>query len=153
MGTRPQTLYGLADSPIGLAAWLLDHGDGYTQPAAALTSAVYGHTVNGESSGAMTRDDVLDDITLYWFTNTGVSAARFYWESHFNFLAAADVSVPAAVSVFPRENYRAPRSWTERAYHNLIHYNRLDKGGHFAAWEQPQLFAEEVRAGLRPLRT
>ncbi|MFM0143755.1 epoxide hydrolase family protein [Paraburkholderia sp. RL18-085-BIA-A] len=153
MGTRPQTLYGLADSPIGLAAWLLDHGDGYTQPAAALTSAVYGHTVNGESSGAMTRDDVLDDITLYWFTNTGVSAARFYWESHFNFLAAADVSVPAAVSVFPRENYQAPRSWTERAYHNLIHYNRLDKGGHFAAWEQPQLFAEEVRAGLRPLRT
>ena len=153
MGTRPQTLSGLADSPIGLAAWLLDHGDGYTQPAAALTSAVYGHAVNGESSGAMTRDDVLDDITLYWLTNTGVSAARFYWESHFNFLAAADVSVPAAVSVFPRENYQAPRSWTERAYHNLIHYNRLDKGGHFAAWEQPQLFAEEVRAGLRPLRT
>jgi pimeloyl-ACP methyl ester carboxylesterase len=153
MGTRPQTLYGLADSPVGLAGWLLDHGDGYTQPAAALTSAVFGHSVNGESSGAMTRDDVLDDITLYWLTNTGVSASRFYWESHFNFLAAADVSVPAAVSVFPRENYQAPRSWTERAYHNLIYYNRLDKGGHFAAWEQPQLFAEEVRAGLRSLRT
>ncbi|MPW21888.1 alpha/beta fold hydrolase [Paraburkholderia sp. CNPSo 3157] len=152
MGTRPQTLYGLSDSPIGLAGWLLDHGDGYTQPAAALTSAVFGRTVNGESSGAMTRDDVLDDITLYWLTNTGVSSARFYWESHFNFLAAADVSVPAAVSVFPRENYQAPRSWTERAYHNLIWYNRLDKGGHFAAWEQPQLFADEVRAGLRPLR-
>lgn len=152
MGTRPQTLYGLSDSPIGLAGWLLDHGDGYTQPAAALTSAVFGRTVNGESSGAMTRDDVLDDITLYWLTNTGVSAARFYWESHFNFLAAADASVPAAVSVFPRENYQAPRSWTERAYHNLIYYNRLDKGGHFAAWEQPELFAEEVRAGLRPLR-
>lgn len=153
MGTRPQTLTGLADSPVGLAAWLLDHGDGYTQPAAALTSAVYGRDVNGESSGAMTRNDVLDDITLYWLTNTGVSAARFYWESHFNFLAAADVSVPAAVSVFPRENYQAPRSWTERAYHKLIYYNRLDKGGHFAAWEQPELFAKEVRAGLRPLRT
>ena len=151
-GTRPQTLYGLSDSPIGLAGWLLDHGDGYTQPAAALTSAVYGRASNGESSGAMTRDDVLDDITLYWLTNTGISAARFYWESHINFTAAADVSVPAAVSVFPRENYQAPRSWTERAYHNLIWYNRLDKGGHFAAWEQPDLFAEEVRAGLRPLR-
>jgi len=152
MGTRPQTLYGISDSPIGLAGWLLDHGDGYEQPAAALTSAVFGRAVNGESSGALTLDDVLDDITLYWLTNTGISAARFYWESHFNFLAAADVSVPAAVSVFPRENYQAPRSWTERAYHNLIYYNRLDKGGHFAAWEQPQLFAEEVRAGLRPLR-
>src|ERR1700722_4286934 len=124
MGTRPQTLYGLADSPVGLASWLLDHGDGYVQPAAALTSAVFGHPVNGESAGALTRDDVLDDITLYWLTNTGISAARFYWESHFNFLAAADVSVPAAVSVFPRENYQAPRSWTERAYHNLIYYNR-----------------------------
>ncbi|MEX3686544.1 MULTISPECIES: epoxide hydrolase family protein [Paraburkholderia] len=151
-GTRPQTLYGLSDSPIALASWLLDHGDGYIQPAAALTSAVYGRDVNGESAGAMTRDDVLDDITLYWLTNTGISAARFYWESHFNFLAAADVSVPAAVSVFPRENYQAPRSWTERAYHDLIYYNRPDKGGHFAAWEQPQLFAQEVRAGLRPLR-
>jgi pimeloyl-ACP methyl ester carboxylesterase len=151
-GTRPQTLYGLSDSPIGLAGWLLDHGDGYIQPAAALTSAVYGRDVNGESSGAMTRNDVLDDITLYWLTNTGISAARFYWESHFNFTAAADVSVPAAISVFPRENYQAPRSWTERAYHHLIYYNRPDKGGHFAAWEQPQLFAEEVRAGLRPLR-
>ncbi|TDG10961.1 epoxide hydrolase [Paraburkholderia guartelaensis] len=150
--TRPQTLYGLSDSPIALASWLLDHGDGYIQPAAALTSAVYGRDVNGESSGAMTRDDVLDDITLYWLTNTGISAARFYWESHFNFIAAADVSVPAAVSVFPRETYQAPRNWTERAYHDLIYYNRPDKGGHFAAWEQPQLFAAEVRAGLRPLR-
>ncbi|CAD6552945.1 hypothetical protein LMG28727_05448 [Paraburkholderia kirstenboschensis] len=153
MGTRPQTLYGISDSPIGLAGWLLDHGDGYTQPAAALTSAVFGRDVNGESAGAMTRDDVLDDITLYWLTNTGISAARFYWESHFNFTAAADVSVPAAISVFPRENYQAPRSWAERAYHNLIYYNRPEKGGHFAAWEQPQLFAQEVRAGLRPLRT
>lgn len=150
--TRPQTLYGLADSPVGLAGWLLDHGDGYDQPAAALTSAVYGYPVKGESSGALTRDDLLDNVTLYWLTNTGVSAARFYWESHFNFIAAADVSVPAAISVFPRENYQAPRSWTERAYHNLIYYNRVDKGGHFAAWEQPELFAQEVRAGLRPLR-
>ena len=152
MGTRPQTLYGLSDSPVALAGWLLDHGDGYIQPAAALTSAVFGHPVNGESAGAMTRDDLLDDITLYWLTNTGISAARFYWESHINFTAAADTSVPAAISVFPRENYRAPRSWTEKAYHNLIYYNRPEKGGHFAAWEQPQLFAEEVRAGLRPLR-
>jgi pimeloyl-ACP methyl ester carboxylesterase len=152
-GTRPQTLYGLSDSPVGLASWLLDHGDGYVQPAAALTSAVYGRPVDGESAGALTRDDLLDDITLYWLTNTGISAARFYWEFHFNFTAAADVSVPAAISVFPRENYQAPRSWTERAYHNLIYYNRPVRGGHFAAWEQPQLFAEEVRAGLRPLRT
>lgn len=153
MGTRPQTLYGVADSPIGLAGWLLDHGDGYTQPAAALTSAVFGHDINDESSGALTRNDVLDDITLYWLTNTGVSAARFYWESHFNFVAASEATVPAAVSVFPREIYQAPRSWTERAYHNLIYYNRPDKGGHFAAWEQPALFANEVRAGLRSLRS
>jgi pimeloyl-ACP methyl ester carboxylesterase len=152
MGTRPQTLVGISDSPVGLAGWMLDHGDGYIQPAAALTSAVFGRTVNGESSGSLTRNDLLDDVTLYWLTNTGISAARFYWESHINFTAAADVSVPAAVSVFPRENYQAPRSWTERAYHNLIYYNRPDKGGHFAAWEQPELFAEEVRAGLRPLR-
>ena len=153
MGTRPQTLYGLADSPIALASWLLDHPDGYGQPASALTSAVLGRTVNGHSAGDLTRDDVLDDITLYWLTNTGVSAARIYWESHFNFYAAADVSVPAAVSAFPGENYQAPRSWSEQAYHNLIYYNKPEKGGHFAAWEQPQLFAEEVRAGLRPLRT
>ncbi|CAB3646212.1 hypothetical protein LMG24076_00651 [Trinickia soli] len=85
-------------------------------------------------------------------TNTGVSSSRFYWESHFNFLAAADVSVPAAVSVFPRENYEAPLNWTKQAYHHLVHFNRLDRGGHFAAWEQPELFASEVRAGLRPLR-
>jgi pimeloyl-ACP methyl ester carboxylesterase len=153
MGTRPQTLYGLADSPIALASWILDHPDGYGQPAAALTSAVYGRDVNGHSAGAVTRNDLLDNITLYWLTNTGVSAARFYWASQFNFYAAANVSVPAAVSAFPGENYQAPRSWSERAYHNLIYYNRPEKGGHFAAWEQPQIFAEEVRAGLRPLRT
>jgi pimeloyl-ACP methyl ester carboxylesterase len=153
MGTRPQTLNGLSDSPIALASWLLDHPDGYGQPAAALVSAVYGRDVDGHSSGALTLTDVLDNITLYWLTNTGISAARVYWASQFNFYAAANVSVPAAVSAFPGENYTAPRSWSEKAYHNLVYYNRPEKGGHFAAWEQPALFAQEVRNGLRPLRT
>jgi pimeloyl-ACP methyl ester carboxylesterase len=153
MGTRPQTLYGLADSPVALAAWLIDHPDGYGQPAAAVTSAVLGRTINGHSAGDLTRDDVLDDITLYWVTNTGISSGRLYWENKLNLYNAADVSIPAAVSVFPGENYQAPRSWTERAYHKLIYYNKVDKGGHFAAWEQPQLFSEEVRAGFRPLRS
>ena len=152
VGTRPQTLCGLADSPAGLAAWLFDHGDGYGQPAAAITSAVLGRTINGHPAGDLTRDDVLDDFTLYWLTNTAVSAARFYWESHINLYNAADVSVPAAVSVFPGENYQASRSWTERAYHKLIYYNKVEEGGHYAAWEQPELFSEEVRAGFRPLR-
>ncbi len=152
MGTRPQTLYGLADSPVGLAAWLFDHGDGYGQPAAPITSAVLGRTVNGHPAGDLTRDDVLDDFTLYWLTNTAVSAARFYWESHINLYNAANVSVPAAVSVFPGENYQAPRSWTERAYPKLIYFNEAEQGGHYAAWEQPELFSQEVRAGLRPLR-
>jgi pimeloyl-ACP methyl ester carboxylesterase len=152
MGTRPQTLYGLADSPVGLAAWLFDHGDGYGQPAAPITSAVLGRTVNGHPAGDLTRDDVLDNFTLYWLTNTAVSAARFYWENHLNLYNAADVSIPAAVSVFPGENYQAPRSWTERAYHQLIYYNRANEGGHYAAWEQPELFSQEVRAGFRPLR-
>ena len=152
MSTRPQTLYGLADSPIGLAAFMFDHGDGYGQPAAAITSAALQRTINGHSAGDLTRDDLLDDFTLYWLTNTAVSAARFYWEQHINLYNAADVSVPAAVSVFPGENYEAPRSWTERAYHKLIYYNKVEKGGHYAAWEQPQLFSEEVRAGFRPLR-
>jgi pimeloyl-ACP methyl ester carboxylesterase len=153
MGTRPQTLCGLADSPVGLAAWLIDHGDGWAQPAAAITSAVLGRTVNGHPAGALTRDDVLDDITLYWLTNTAISSARLYWENKVGLYNAANISVPAAVSVFPGENYEAPRSWAERAYHKLIYYNTLDKGGHYAAWEQPQLFVEEVRAGFRPLRT
>jgi len=152
MGTRPQTLYGLADSPVGLAAWLFDHGDGYGQPAAPITSAVLGRTVNGHPAGDLTRDDVLDNFTLYWLTNTAVSAARFYWENHLNLYNAADVSIPAAVSVFPGENYQAPRSWTERAYHQLIYYNRANEGGHYAAWEQSELFSQEVRAGFRPLR-
>jgi pimeloyl-ACP methyl ester carboxylesterase len=152
MGTRPQTLYGLADSPVGLAAWLFDHGDGYGQPAAAITSAVLGRTINGHPAGDLTRDDILDDFTLYWLTNTAISTARFYWESHINLYNAANVSIPAAVSVFPGENYEAPRSWAERAYHKLIYYNRVAEGGHYAAWEQPLLFSEEVRAAFRPLR-
>ncbi|MGF6961803.1 epoxide hydrolase family protein [Paraburkholderia youngii] len=153
MKTRPQTLYGLADSPIALAAWLLDHGDGYAQPATTLTSAVLDRTEDGHSAGELTRDDVLDNITLYWLTNTGISSARIYWESHLRALDAADVSIPAAVTVFPGELYQAPRSWTEQAYHKLNYYSRPAYGGHVAAWEQPQLFAEEVRAGFRHLRT
>ncbi len=152
MGTRPQTLYGLADSPVGLAAWLLDPGDGWGQPAAPVTSAVLGHTSHGHPAGDLSRDDILDNITLYWLTNTAVSSARLYWENKLSLYSAADVPVPAAVSAFPGENYQAPRSWTQQAYHNLIYYNKPDKGGHFAAWEQPQVFAAGVRAGLRPLR-
>jgi hypothetical protein len=142
MGTRPQTLYGLADSPVGLAAWLLDHGDGCGQPAAPITSAVLGHTSHGHPAGDLTRDDVLDNITLYWVTSTAVSSARLYWENKLSLYNAADVSVPAAVSVFPGENYQAPRSWTEQAYHNLIYFNEAVQGGHFAAWEQPELWSE-----------
>ena len=152
MGTRPQTLYGLADSPVDLAAWMIDHGDGWSQPAAPVTSAVLGRTINGHAAGELTRDDVLDNITLYWLTNTGVSSGRLYWENKASLYNAANVSIPAAITVFPGENYQAPRSWAERAYHNLIYFNEVDKGGHFAAWEQPQLFSEEVRAGFRPLR-
>jgi pimeloyl-ACP methyl ester carboxylesterase len=152
MGTRPQTLYGLADSPVDLAAWLIDHGDGYAQPAAAITSAILGRTIDGHPASDLTRDDVLDDITLYWLTNTGISSARLYWENHYGLYNALNISIPSAVSIFPGENYEAPRSWAERAYRNLIYYNKVDKGGHYAAWEQPQLFSEEVRAGLRPLR-
>jgi pimeloyl-ACP methyl ester carboxylesterase len=153
MGTRPQTLCGLADSPVGLAAWLIDHGDGWAQPAAAVTSAVLGRTINGHPAGDLTRDEALDDITLYWLTNTAISSARLYWENRVGLYNAVNVSIPAAMSVFPGENYEAPRSWAERAYHKLIYYNTLDKGGHYAAWEQPQLFVAEVRAGFRPLRT
>ena len=153
MGTRPQTLYGLVDSPVGQAAWMFDHGDGYAQPAAAMTSAALGRTIDGHTAGDLTRDDVLDDVTLYWLTNTAISAARFYWESHINLYNAADVAIPAAVTVFPGENYEAPQSWAERAYHNLIYYNRVDKGGHYAAWEQPELFCRELRAAFKSLRT
>ncbi len=150
--TRPQTLYALADSPVGLAAWMLDHADGFAQPAAGITSAVLGHTVDGHSAGDLTRDDVLDNITLYWLTNTGVSSARLFWEYRARLLGAVNISIPAAVSVFPGEIYQAPRSWTERAYHKLVYFNNVAAGGHFAAWEQPQLFSEEVRAGFRPVR-
>jgi pimeloyl-ACP methyl ester carboxylesterase len=143
MGNRPQTLYAIADSPVGLAAWMLDHD--------ARSYALIARVFNGQHEG-LTRDDVLDNVTLYWLTNTAVSSARLYWESKLNFFAPKGVSIPVAVSAFPDELYQAPRSWTERAYPNLIYYNKLDKGGHFAAWEQPQLFSEEVRVGFRSLR-
>jgi pimeloyl-ACP methyl ester carboxylesterase len=149
MASRPQTRYGIADSPIGLAAWLLDHNDAGGQPAAAVASALNRTT---SSTGELTRDEILDNITLYWLTNTGVSASRLYWEYKGGVFNAKGVSVPAAVSVIPGEQYQAPRSWTEQAYPSLIYYNTPDKGGHFAAWEQPRLFSEEVRAGFRSLR-
>jgi pimeloyl-ACP methyl ester carboxylesterase len=149
MAARPQTLYGIADSPVGLAAWLLDHNDADGQPAAAVATALNRTT---SATGELTRDEILDNITLYWLTNTGVSASRLYWEYKGGFFNAKGVSIPVAVSVFPGEQYHAPRSWTERAYPKLIYYNTLDKGGHFAAWEQPQLFAAEVRAAFKSLR-
>ena len=153
MRQRPQTLYGLVDSPVGLAAWLLDHGDGDGQPSAAVVSAVSGHTVGGHSAGALTRDDVLDNITLYWVTKTGISAARSYWENKVSPINAADIAIPVAVTVFPSEIYQAPRSWSERSFHKLIYFHEAAAGGHFAAWEQPQIFSEELRAGFRSLRT
>jgi len=149
MAARPQTLYGIADSPVGLAAWLLDHNDADGQPAAAVARALDRTT---SAAGELTRDEILDNITLYWLTNTGVSASRLYWEYKGGFFNAKGVSIPVAVSVFPGEQYQAPRSWAERAYPNLIYFNEVDRGGHFAAWEQPQLFSEEVRAAFRSLR-
>jgi pimeloyl-ACP methyl ester carboxylesterase len=149
MATRPQTLYGIADSPVGLAAWLLDHGDGDGQPAVGIASALDRTT---STTGELTRDEILDNITLYWLTNTGVSASRLYWEYKGGFFNAKGVSIPVAVTVFPGEQYQAPRSWTEKAYPNLIYFNEVDRGGHFAAWEQPELFTSEVRAGFRSLR-
>jgi len=147
MSTRPQTMYGLADSPIDLAAFAIDHGDGTGQPG------LIGRILEGESLGALTRDDILDNITLYWLTNTGVSASRFYWENKADFFDAKNISIPFAISVFPDELYQAPRSWAEKAYpKNLIHYNRLEKGGHFAAWEQPEIFSQEMRAAFKVLR-
>ncbi len=144
MGLRPQTLYGVADSPVGLAAYFLDHD--------ARSYELIARVFDGQSEG-LTRDDILDNITITWLTNTALSGARLYWEywgkGYFN---AKGVSIPVAVSVFPDELYPAPRSWTEKAYPKLIHYNKLPKGGHFAAWEQPKLFSEEVRAGFRSLR-
>jgi pimeloyl-ACP methyl ester carboxylesterase len=144
MGLRPQTLYGIADSPVGLAAYFLDHD--------ARSYALIARVFDGQSEG-LTRDDILDNITITWLTNTGVSGGRLYWEywgkGYFN---VKGVSIPVAVSVFPDELYPAPRSWAARAYPKLIHYNKVEKGGHFAAWEQPQLFSDEVRTGLRSLR-
>jgi pimeloyl-ACP methyl ester carboxylesterase len=145
MGLRPQTLYGLADSPVALAAWMLDHdARSYEDISHAF--------VDGQPVGGLTRDEVLDNITLTWLTNTGVSSARLYWENKLGFFDVKGVSIPAAVSVFPRELYQAPRSWAERAYPNLIYFNEVDKGNHFAAWQEPELFAREVRAGFRSLR-
>jgi pimeloyl-ACP methyl ester carboxylesterase len=149
MAARPQTLYGIADSPVGLAAWLLDHNDADGQPAAAVVAALNRTT---SATGELTRDEVLDNITLYWLTNTGISASRLYWEYKGGFFNTKGVSIPVAVSVFPGEQYQAPRSWTERAYPNLIHYNVLDEGGHFAAWEQPSVFSDELREGFRSVR-
>jgi pimeloyl-ACP methyl ester carboxylesterase len=145
MGLRPQTLYGIADSPIGLAAWFLDHD--------ARSYELIARVFAGEAAG-LTRDDVLDNITIAWLTNTALSGARLYWEAwgKFRYFNAKGVSIPVAVSVFPDELYPAPRSWTEQAYPRLIHYNTLDKGGHFAAFEQPQLLSQELRAGFRSLR-
>ena len=140
MTTRPQTLgYGLADSPAGLAAFFYEKFAAWTY-------------TNGEPERALTRDDMLDDISLYWLTNTATSAARFYWENNANNFNAVDVSTPAAVTVFPGEIYQAPRSWAERSYHKLIYWDEVDRGGHFAAWEQPDLFATEIRAAFRSLR-
>ena len=149
MAARPQTLYGIADSPVGLAAWLLDHDDGGGQPAAQVVAALSRTT---STTGELTRDDILDNITLFWLTKTGVSASRLYWEYKGGFWDAKGVSIPVAVSVFPHEAYVAPRSWAESAYPNLIYYNQVDRGGHFAAWEQPDLFSQELRAGFRSLR-
>ena len=149
MAARPQTLYGIADSPVGLAAWLLDHNDADGQPAAAVTKALNRTT---SATGELTREEILDNITLYWLTNTGVSASRLYWEYRGGFFNTKGVSIPVAVSIFPGEQYEAPRSWAEKAYPNLIYFNDVDKGGHFAAWEQPELFTTEVRAAFRSLR-
>lgn len=143
MANRPQTLYALDDSPIGLAAWMLDHD--------AASQKLIGRVFDGQPEG-LTRDDVLDNVTLYWLTNTGVSSARLYWESKLAFFAPKGVAIPVAVSAFPDEIYTAPQSWAEKAYPKLIHYNRLPKGGHFAAWEQPQFFTEELRASFKSLR-
>ena len=145
MGLRPQTLYGLADSPVALAAWMLDHdARSYEDISRAF--------VDGQPVGNLTRDEVLDNITLYWLTNTGVSASRLYWENKLGFFDFKGVTVPAAVSVFPNELYQAPRSWAEQAYPNLIYFNRVDEGNHFAAWQEPDLFTTEVRAAFRSLR-
>jgi pimeloyl-ACP methyl ester carboxylesterase len=143
MGNRPQTLYGIEDSPIGLAAWMLDHD--------ASSLALMGRVFDGQPED-LTRDDILENVTLYWLTNTGIASARLYWENKLDFFAPKGVPVPTAVSVFPDEIYAAPRNWAEKAYPKLIYYNRVEKGGHFAAWEQPEIFTKEVRAAFKSLR-
>jgi pimeloyl-ACP methyl ester carboxylesterase len=148
MATRPQTLYGLADSPIDLAAFMLDHGDGSGQPG--LVQQVLEERLERPSD--LTRDDILDNITLFWLTNTGVSSARLYWESKLPPISVKGVKIPVGVSTFADEIYRVPRSWAEQAYPKLVHYAQHDRGGHFAAWEQPQLLSEDVRATFRSLR-
>jgi pimeloyl-ACP methyl ester carboxylesterase len=144
MANRPQTLYGIADSPVGLAAWILDHD--------ARSYELIARVFDGKTEG-LRRDDVLDNITLYWLTNTAVSSARLYWEYKGGFFDVRNVTIPVAVSAFPDEIYAAPRSWTEKAYPKLVYYNRLSKGGHFAAWEQPELFTTELRAAFGSLRS
>jgi pimeloyl-ACP methyl ester carboxylesterase len=143
MANRPQTLYAIADSPVGLAAWMLDHD--------ARSYALIARVFDGQREG-LTKDDILDHVTLYWLTDTAVSSARLYWESKLTFFAPKHVAIPVAVSAFPDELYQAPRSWTERAYPRLVYYNKLDKGGHFAAWGQPEVFVAELQAGFRSLR-
>jgi pimeloyl-ACP methyl ester carboxylesterase len=144
MSLRPQTLYGLADSPVALAAWMLDHD---ARSLEDIADAFDGHAV-----GNLTRDEVLDNITMTWVTNTGVSSGRLYWENTLGFFDVKGATVPAAVSVFPRELYQAPRSWAEQAYPNLIYFNEVDEGNHFAAWQEPELFTTELRAAFRSLR-
>ena len=143
MANRPQTLYGLEDSPVGLAAWMIDHD--------AASEALIARVFEGKSEG-LTHDDILDNLSLYWFTNTAISSARLYWESKLAFFAPKGIAIPVAVSAFPDELYQAQRSWTEKAYPNLIYYNKLEKGGHFAAWEQPESFVTELRASFKSLR-
>jgi pimeloyl-ACP methyl ester carboxylesterase len=143
MAKRPQTLYGVSDSPIGLAAWMLDHDKLSYE---LIARAFAGHP------GGLSRDDVLDNVTMYWLTNTGISSARLYWENKGTFFDARGITIPVAVSAFPDELYQCPRSWAERAYSKLIYFNKLDVGGHFAAWEQPQIFSQELRAAFRSLR-
>jgi pimeloyl-ACP methyl ester carboxylesterase len=144
LGTQPQALYGIADSPVGLAAWMINHDAGSYSDIA---DAFAGHPV-----GDLTRDEVLDNVTFYWLTNTGVSSGRLYWENTYGFWDAKGVSIPAAVTVFPHEIWQAPRSWVERAYPNLIYFSEVDRGNHFAAWQEPALFAAEVRTAFRSLR-
>jgi pimeloyl-ACP methyl ester carboxylesterase len=145
MGNRPQTLYGLADSPIALAAWMIDH-DAWS------LEDIQRAFVEEQPVGNLTRDEVLDNVTLYWLTNTGVSSSRLYWENKLGFFDFKGVTVPTAVSVFPNEIYPALRAWAERAFPNLIYFNQVGEGNHFAAWQEPQLFSEELRAAFRTLR-